>query len=222
VSFTVNKVVINIFTIDGVTTPVTGAFPAQSITETTQYKGSVIWDNGNPSTFAASTIYTATITLTAKTGYTLTGVPVNSFNTVAGATSVIGNAADSGVIKATFPKTNDEGVKVFITFNIPDGHTITNNSTLGTGQTNYNYTALSSSTSGQKLVFVTTLTDAVWTFSDGTVLTATSNDTTVTINYNNNTSILPKLTKGSHYINVTGKDGKGVNQSAYVEITVKN
>jgi hypothetical protein len=51
--------------------------------------------------FAASTVYTATITLTAKTGYTLQGVAANYF-TVAGATSV-SNSANSGVITASFP-----------------------------------------------------------------------------------------------------------------------
>jgi hypothetical protein len=51
-------------------------------------------------------VYTATITLTAKTGYTLTGVTANFF-TVAGATSV-SNSADSGVVTAVFPATEDE------------------------------------------------------------------------------------------------------------------
>ena len=45
-------------------------------------------------------MYTATVTITPKTGYTLTGVSENFF-TVASATAT--NAADSGLVTATFP-----------------------------------------------------------------------------------------------------------------------
>jgi uncharacterized repeat protein (TIGR02543 family) len=93
---------INIAAIQGVTKPVTGGTPVTSITENAQYSGTVTW-NGNPSTFAAATGYTATITLTAKSGYTLQGVGANFF-TVAGTTSVTNNA-NSGVITAVFPST---------------------------------------------------------------------------------------------------------------------
>jgi len=54
------------------------------------------------STFAASTVYTATIVLTPKTGWTLTGVAADSF-TVAGATAT--NTAGSGTVTAVFPAT---------------------------------------------------------------------------------------------------------------------
>jgi hypothetical protein len=54
-------------------------------------------------TFAGATQYTATITLTPKTGYTLTGVTANFF-TVAGTTSDT-NPANSGVVTAVFPAT---------------------------------------------------------------------------------------------------------------------
>ena len=93
---------ITIDEIPGVTAPVRGAAPAGTITETAQYTGTVTWSPAdNP--FKASTVYTAAITLTPKTGYTLTGVATNFF-TVAGATSVT-NAASSGVITAVFPAT---------------------------------------------------------------------------------------------------------------------
>ena len=92
---------IDLKAIPGVTIPVTGATPAAAITETAQYTGTVSW-NPNVDTFAAETAYTATITLTAKTGYTLEGVTENFF-TVAGATA--SNAVNSGVITAVFPAT---------------------------------------------------------------------------------------------------------------------
>jgi hypothetical protein len=82
-----NPVVINIAAISGVTAPVSGAEPVTAITETAQYTGTVSWKNARDEsdieTFAAKTVYTATIILTAKTGFTLTGVTANFF-TVAG------------------------------------------------------------------------------------------------------------------------------------------
>ncbi len=98
--------VITIKAISGVMPPVVEARPVATVTDTVQYTGTVTW-SGSPSTFATSTAYTATITLAAKSGYTLTGVAANSF-TVAGATSVT-HAADSGVVMALFPVTGNFG-----------------------------------------------------------------------------------------------------------------
>ncbi|WP_461255171.1 pre-peptidase C-terminal domain-containing protein [Treponema sp. R80B11-R83G3] len=63
--------------------------------------GTLLGSFTNVEPYAAGTQYTATITLTAKTGYTLQGVAANFF-TVAGATTV-GNDANSGVVTAVFP-----------------------------------------------------------------------------------------------------------------------
>jgi hypothetical protein len=92
--------VVTISAIPGVTPPATGNPPVTEITETDQYTGTVSWSPAD-ATFAATTAYTATITLTAKSGYTLTGVAENFF-TVAGTTSDK-NPADSGVVTAVFP-----------------------------------------------------------------------------------------------------------------------
>ena len=94
--------VISVAAIAGVTAPVTGATPVSTTTAGTGYTGSVSW-SGSPATFAGATIYTATITLTATSGYTLTGVNENFF-TVAGTTSDT-NTASSGVVTAVFPAT---------------------------------------------------------------------------------------------------------------------
>jgi len=90
--------------IPGVTAPATGATPKTTITATAQYTGTVSWAPAH-SPFQAETAYTATITLTAKEGFTFTGVAANFF-TVAGATAT--NAADSGVVTAVFPATAAE------------------------------------------------------------------------------------------------------------------
>lgn len=93
--------VIDIAGILGVTEPVNGATPVTTATETSEYTATVAWSPAD-SKFGASTSYTATITITPKAGYTLTGVSDNFF-TVAGATAT--NAANSGVVTAVFPET---------------------------------------------------------------------------------------------------------------------
>jgi hypothetical protein len=94
--------VISVAAIGGVTQPVTGATPVSAVTSANGYTGTVSW-SGSPATFAVATTYTATITLTAATGFTLTGVTANFF-TISGATSVT-HSADSGVVTAVFPAT---------------------------------------------------------------------------------------------------------------------
>ncbi|MCX6090146.1 MAG: carboxypeptidase-like regulatory domain-containing protein, partial [Candidatus Atribacteria bacterium] len=75
--------VITIAAIAGVTVPVKNATPVATITATDQYTGTVAWTPAH-ATFGGATVYTATITLTPKVGFTLTGVAANFF-TVAGA-----------------------------------------------------------------------------------------------------------------------------------------
>jgi hypothetical protein len=79
-----------------------GATPVTTTTAGTGYTGTIAW-SGTPAVFDFATTYTATITLTPTSGYTLTGVTANFF-TVAGATSVT-NSANAGVITAVFPAT---------------------------------------------------------------------------------------------------------------------
>ena len=98
--------VISTAAIAGLTAPVRAATPVTTITSSAQYTGTVSW-SGAPVTFAGATTYTATITLTPATGYTLSGVTANFF-TVAGATTVT-NAINSGVITAVFPATAAAG-----------------------------------------------------------------------------------------------------------------
>jgi hypothetical protein len=88
-------------TIVGVTKPEAGATPVSSIAETAEYTASITWSTGD-ATFAANKVYTATITLTPKIGYTLTGVTSNYFK-VARATAT--NSVNAGVIAARFGAT---------------------------------------------------------------------------------------------------------------------
>ena len=91
---------ISIFNITGVTVPVAGGTPVKIITETSQYTGTVAW-NPNHLIFAAGVQYTATVTLTPKSEYTLHGVDEDFFR-IPGAITVI-NDANSGVVTAVFP-----------------------------------------------------------------------------------------------------------------------
>ena len=100
IEMTTGVTVINTAAITGVTAPVTGATPVGTVSGA-GYTGTVTW-SGSPSTFAASTAYTATVTLTAASGYTLTGVAANYF-TVSGATAT--HSVNSGVVSAVFSAT---------------------------------------------------------------------------------------------------------------------
>ena len=83
--------------------PINGGTPVTTIAETDQYTGVVEWSGGGTepwTVFEAEEDYTATITLTAKDGYTFEGVEENAF-TVTSAKAAT-NPADSGVITATF------------------------------------------------------------------------------------------------------------------------
>jgi hypothetical protein len=100
--------VVNSFSLDGlVTAPVKDATPLTTAINTTQYTGTVAWYNSDNTAhtgaFAASTVYKAVLVLTAKSGFTFTGVAANRF-TYSGATSVT-NAAGSGTVTITFPAT---------------------------------------------------------------------------------------------------------------------
>lgn len=94
-------------TIEGVTVPVYGETPVREIKETEEYKGTVQWtpEVAPGESFDEETEYTATITLTAKDGYTLNGVPEDFFN-VPGAVGKVTNQKGSGVITAKFPRTD--------------------------------------------------------------------------------------------------------------------
>ena len=93
---------ITISEISGVTAPVAEEVPVTSITETAQFTGTIMWFPPAPETFGHSTVYTARISLTAKPGFTIEGIPVNYF-TVDGATAAY--AAGGNLVIIAFPKT---------------------------------------------------------------------------------------------------------------------
>ena len=81
-----------------------GETPAYSIMETSNFTGSISWSPAiSGGVFAANTIYTATITLQAKPGFTFNGVPENFFDVPYADTTT--NAANSNIVTAIFPIT---------------------------------------------------------------------------------------------------------------------
>lgn len=94
----------NLVLTDKLTAPATGGTPETAINDDAQYTGVVSW-NDNPSTFLGGTAYTATVTLTAKSGYTFDGVAQDAF-TYSGAT--VTNTVGSGntmIVTIEFPAT---------------------------------------------------------------------------------------------------------------------
>jgi uncharacterized repeat protein (TIGR02543 family) len=101
--------------------PVDGAVPVTSV-ETGQFTGTVSWkdasNNAVTGNFAQGAAYTATITLTKKTGYTFEGIAADSFP-VPGAdtvTNALGTAGDTLEVTAVFPATAAAAPDKTITF----------------------------------------------------------------------------------------------------------
>jgi hypothetical protein len=99
---------VTISVISGVS-PGTGKVPARTI-DCAQYSGTVTWSPEVPEVFERETQYTATITVTVKTGFTLMGVEAGFFS-VSGAETTSNNA-NSGVITAVFPLTGESAVSI--------------------------------------------------------------------------------------------------------------
>jgi len=95
--------VVTIDEIKGVTVPVQGKIAPAKITDTDQYTGTIAWTPAVDAEagFELDEVYTATITLTVKEGYTFAGLAADFFK-VAGADSVAFDAATSK-ITAVFP-----------------------------------------------------------------------------------------------------------------------
>ena len=84
------------------TAPVKNEVPQTEI-ETDEYTATVVWSPEVEDKFGYDTVYTATITITPKTNYTVKGIAENSY-TVNGAQTVT-NEADSATVTAVYSAT---------------------------------------------------------------------------------------------------------------------
>ena len=99
VTNTIPIVLVTLLDITDAIAPINGDRPKIEIAETEQYTGEITW-YGSPKSFEPNESYTATITLTAKNGYTFEGLPENAFQVPCAMSAT--NAANSGVITVTF------------------------------------------------------------------------------------------------------------------------
>ena len=109
VEFTILPKTINT-AITQLTAPVKNEVPQTEIT-TDEYTATVSWSPGVTEKFVYNTVYTATITITPKTNYTVKGIAKNGY-TVSGAETVT-NEADSVTVKVVYPATENKNSNEF-------------------------------------------------------------------------------------------------------------
>ena len=109
VEFTILPKTINT-AITQLTAPVKNEVPQTEI-ETDEYTATVVWSPEVTDKFGYNTVYTATITITPKTNYTVKGIAKNGY-TVSGAETVT-NEADSVTVKVVYPATENKNSNEF-------------------------------------------------------------------------------------------------------------
>ena len=128
VEFTILPKTINT-AITQLTAPVKNEVPQTEI-ETDEYTATVVWSPEVTDKFVYNTVYTATITITPKTNYTVKGIAENGY-TVSGAETVT-NEADSATITAVYAATGSKSSggsgrtkRYTVSFNTNGGNKIT-------------------------------------------------------------------------------------------------
>jgi hypothetical protein len=110
ITFPITATTVSVTSLNGkVTAPVTGDTPVTTAIDTGQYTGTVAWTKDDDSSFSGSflfgTIYKAVVTLSAKTGFTFTGVAADSFTYTDVTGAIVTNAVNSGTVTIRFPVT---------------------------------------------------------------------------------------------------------------------
>ena len=109
VEFTILPKTINT-AITQLTAPVKNGVPQTEI-ETDEYTATVVWSPEVTDKFGYDTVYTATITITPKTNYTVKGIAENGY-TVSGAETVT-NEADSATVTVVYSATENKNSNEF-------------------------------------------------------------------------------------------------------------
>ena len=109
VEFTILPKTINT-AITQLTAPVKNEVPQTEI-ETDEYTATVVWSPEVTDKFGYDTVYTATITITPKTNYTVKGIAENGY-TVSGAETVT-NEADSATVTVVYSATENKNSNEF-------------------------------------------------------------------------------------------------------------
>jgi hypothetical protein len=198
--------VITTLSLDGkLTAPVKDATPDTTTIDETQYTGTIQWQtaDGSPHSgpFAASTVYKALVTLTAKSGYTFTGVAANSF-TYTGAASIT-NTANSGTVTITFPATTASDPNTGIPIGNPSVKLYLNGGT--TPLSHNGNTDVGTAESGICTISIDSgsYSSIVW-YLNGNAVTAAQDTTSI---------VLSKRTAGTYLLTVEVTPTVGVKQS---------
>lgn len=93
-----------------ITKPVKGGTPQSAIAAATQYTGTIAWE-GNPTTFAANTAYTAKVELTANSGYQFASDVNPSVTDATISEKSVSADGKTLTFKATFPETDSKTLK---------------------------------------------------------------------------------------------------------------
>ena len=109
VEFTILPKTINT-AITQLTAPVKNEVPQTEI-ETDEYTATVVWSPEVTDKFGYDTVYTATITITPKTNYTVKGIAENGY-TVSGA-EIVTNEADSATVTVVYSATENKNSNEF-------------------------------------------------------------------------------------------------------------
>ena len=97
--------------IGGVTAPVGGATAATSVTATSGYTGTIEWDPAD-STFAAKQVYEATVSLTAKPGYSFDSTSSSGWTIGGESASYSKTDSTHAVVSVTFPETDSDAKEI--------------------------------------------------------------------------------------------------------------
>ena len=97
--------------IGGVTAPVGGATAATSVTATSGYTGTIEWDPAH-TTFAAKQVYTATVSLTAKPGYSFDSTSDSGWTIDGESATYSKTDSTHAVVSVTFPETDSDAKEI--------------------------------------------------------------------------------------------------------------
>ena len=179
-----------------VTAPVTGAVPNTTATGTGDFTGSTVAWSPNHTVFAASTVYTASVALTANSGFTFSELNTATIN--GNAATITNNTGSTVTLSFQFPQTAAPALTPITTAAVNVTAPVTgeapNTTATGTGDFTRsavtwspNHTVFAAST--VYTASVTLTANAGFTFSGLTTATISGNAATITNNTGSNVTL---------------------------------
>jgi|GEM_PF-4295432 len=181
-----------------VAAPVRGAVPQAAVAETAAYTGAISW-SGSPAVFAPKTVYTASVTLTAKPGYRFAAAATPVVGTASSLKNVV-VASDGGTLRfdALFPATEDRILTGITVTKAPSKTAYEHGDTLDTAGMTVTAT-YDDSTSAP-------VTGYTVSYAGGSCLK--KGNTAATVSYGGKTAAVTGLTVSAKALTVTGLTAK--------------